>query len=312
MEKGCNVINMSLSNRTEYNKYGDNSKWIDHMSYMHKTHFVCSAGNDGSSVVYSSNMAYNAITVGNCFNTGVIKDTSSYLNDDKLAYKPDIIAPGANAVASPVGNSSSFNIGGTSAASAITCGAVAQFCQASPIFCANPILLKSMLLSSAKSSYNSTIMAPVSDVSNSSIALSHNYGAGLLSVTNAYTSFIDSNNYKTDSFSPHSLSAVHNIKISKVSDTKQKLLRVALVWDKPNTISSDHISNSVISPELDILKLQVITPSGIIYTSDYMYDTKQYVSFKTAEPGTYKVNIIRTGTTNSNQIINYALSYTVQ
>lgn len=312
IEKGCNVINMSLSYKNEYNKYGDISKWIDHMSYMHKTHFVCSAGNYGNSGVYSSNMAYNAIVVGNCFNTGVIKDTSSYISNDKLAYKPDIVAPGANAVAPPVGNSSSFNIGGTSAASAITCGAVAQLCQANPAFCANPTLLKSMLLSSAKSSYGSNTMAPVSDVSNSSIALSHNYGAGLLSVTNAYTSFVDSNNYKTSSLSPHSSLASYNIKISKVSDTRQKLLRVALVWDKPNTINNDHTSNLAVSPELDTFKLQIITPSGIIYTSDYKYDTKQYISFKTNESGTYKINIVRTGTTNSNQIINYALSYTLQ
>lgn len=312
VEKGCNVINMSKSYITEYNSYGDISKWIDHLSVMHKVHFVCSAGNSGSSGIYSSNMGYNAIVVGNCDNTGVIKNSSSYSVSDTLAYKPDIVAPGANAVAPPVGNSGSYSSGGTSAASAIVCGAVAQLCQASPEFCANPALLKSALLGSAKRKYGSTTMSPLSAQLDTSIALSHIYGAGLLSVTNAYTSFIDTKNYKSTTFSPHSLAASFNIRVSNVSSTNPKLLRVALVWDKVNTITNEHLTGSVVSSERDILKLQVTTPSGEVYTSEYFYDTKQYVSFIAAEAGSYKVEIIRTGTTSSNQFINYAFAYTVQ
>lgn len=312
VEKGCNVINMSLSYRTEYNAYGDISKWIDHLSFMHKVHFVCSAGNYGSNGIHSSNMGYNAIVVGNCYNTGEIKSSSSYAVSDTLAYKPDLVAPGANAVAPPVGNSSSFSSGGTSAASAIVCGAVAQLCQASPAFCANPALLKSALLGSAKRKYGSTTMAPLSAHLDTSIALSHIYGAGLLSVTNAYTSFIDTKNYKSTTFSPHSLAASFNIRVSKVSSTKPKLLRVALVWDKVNTVADEHMTGSVVSSELDMLKLKVTTPSGEVYTSEYFYDTKQYVSFIATEAGSYKVEIIRTGTTSSNQFINYAIAYTVQ
>lgn len=312
VEKGCNVINMSLAYITEYNTYGDISKWIDHLSFMHKVHFVCAAGNYGSNGIYSSNMGYNAIVVGNCYNTGEIKSSSSYVVSDTLAYKPDLVAPGANAVAPPVGNSSSFSSGGTSAASAIVCGAVAQLCQASPAFCANPTLLKSALLGSAKRKYGSTTMSPLSAHLDTSIALSHIYGAGLLSVTNAYTSFIDSNNYKSNTFSPHSLLASFNIRVSNVSSTRKKILRIALVWDKVNTVTDEHMTGSVVSSEPDMLKLQVTTPSGEVYTSEYFYDTKQYVSFIATEAGSYKVEIIRTGTTNSNQFINYAFAYTVQ
>lgn len=312
VEKGCNVINMSLAYVTEYNTYGDISKWIDHLSIMHKVNFVCSAGNYGSNGIYSSNMGYNAIVVGNCYNTGEIKSSSSYVVSDTLAYKPDLVAPGANAVAPPVGNSSSFSSGGTSAASAIVCGAVAQLCQASPEFCANPALLKSALLGSAKRKYGSTTMSPLSAHLDTSIALSHIYGAGLLSVTNAYTSFIDTKNYKSTTFSPHSLAASFNIRVSKVSSTKPKLLRVALVWDKVNTVTDEHMTGSVVSSELDILKLKVTTPSGEVYTSEYFYDTKQYVSFIATEAGSYTVDVIRTGTTSSNQFINYAIAYTVQ
>lgn len=312
VEKGCNVINMSLSHITEYNSYGDISKWIDHLSVMHKVHFVCSAGNYGSNGIYSSNMGYNAIVVGNCSNTGEIKSSSSYVVSDTLAYKPDLVAPGANAVAPPVGNSSSYSSGGTSAASAIVCGAVAQLCQASPTFCANPALLKSALLASAKRKYGSTTMSPLSAHLDTSIALSHIYGAGLLSVTNAYTSFIDTKNYRSSTFSPHSLVASFNIRVSNVSSTNQKLLRVALVWDKVNTITNEHMAGAVVSPELDLLKLKVTTPSGEVYTSEYFYDTKQYVSFIATEAGSYTVDIIRTGATSSNQFINYAFAYTVQ
>lgn len=312
VEKGCNVINMSMSYVTEYNSYGDISKWIDHLSFMHKVNFVCSAGNKSASGIYSSNMGYNAIVVGNCLNTGEIASSSSYINSNTAGYKPDIVAPGANAIAPPVGNSENYKGGGTSAASAIVCGAVAQLCQASPVLCANPTLLKSALLSSSKRTYGTITMSPLSDSSNSLIALSHVYGAGLLNVTNAYTSFIDAKNYKKSSFSPHSLAASYNITVSKVSSTRPKVLRVVLVWDKANTIDGQHMAGSVVSPESDAWKLKIKTPSGEVYTSEYLYDTKQCISFIATEAGSYTVEIIRTGTTNSNQIVNYAFSYTLQ
>lgn len=311
IDKGCNVINMSLlfSGGTS-NTYGYISMWFDHIAYMHNVHFVCSAGNYGTEGIAQSNMIYNAIVVGNCYKNGLIKETSSYATGEYDAYKPDVIAPGAN-TNTPAINNPNVTFGGTSAASAIVCGAVAQLCQMSPDLLAKPMLLKSLLLSSSKRIYGDVTMAPLSDSNESSIALSREYGAGLIDVVKAYQTYIDYNRYSYNVFTRYSTSRSCSFNIAEASSSNPKLMRFALTWDKPTTIVCNEPTNGISSPLSDIFYLTVTTPSGEEYVSDCWFDTKQYISFIASESGNYTVSISRVGSTVSGEVSSYGLTCSV-
>lgn len=310
IDKGCNVINMSLilGDGTP-NTYGTISMWFDHIAYMHNVHFICSAGNYGTNGIPQSNMIYNAIVVGNCYNDGLIKETSSYATGEYDAYKPDVIAPGAN-TNTPAINNPNYTGGGTSAASAIVCGAVSQLCQMSSNLLAKPMLLKSLLLSSTKRTYGDITMAPLSDSNEASIALSREYGAGLIDVVKAYQTYVDYNRYSYNVFTPYSTSRSFSFNISDASNSNPKLIRLALTWDKVTTINCND-SLSTIFPLSDTFDLIVTTPGGETYGSTCWFDTKQYISFIASESGNYTVSITRAGSTVSGEVSSYGLTCSV-
>lgn len=307
IDKGCNVINMSMVYITGIsNTYGTLSMWFDYVSYMHNVHFICAAGNYGIDGIPQSNMIYNAIVVGNCYNSGLIKETSSYATGEETPYKPDIVAPGA-CTNTPAINNPNVTFGGTSAASAIVCGAVAQLCQMSPNLLTKPTLLKSLLLSSAQRTYGNVTMAPLYDFEYCDITLSRQYGAGLIDVAKAYQTYINNCNYAYNIFTPNSYSRKHSFTINNTSEAKPKLLRFALTWDKANTLLPDTDD----SPLLDHFDLYVTTPSGEMYTSTCWFDTKQYISFLASEEGEYIVDVVRSENTNSGKVVSYGLTCSV-
>ncbi|MBQ8057137.1 MAG: S8 family serine peptidase, partial [Ruminococcus sp.] len=249
-----------------------------------------------------SNTAYNAIAVGNCDRDGIIALDSSYTSSGNLSYKPDVVAPGVYLVNPILGDQI-----GTSFSAPLVTSAVIQLSQASPILATNPTLMKSLLLSSSSLTQDMLENEPVfSTVSSEAIALSRKYGAGRLNLTKAYETFITKGNYITGSFSNNSTGVVVTRNITKVAN---KTLRFCLTWDKYNTVNGEHDSNNATSPALDNLSLTVVTPSGITYTSNYMYDNKQVITFNATENGEYSIRVYRQGTANSNNNIDYAITY---
>ncbi|MBQ8860471.1 MAG: S8 family serine peptidase [Ruminococcus sp.] len=296
-------MNCSFSGHTfnYFNAYGDIAKWYDHIAIQHNIHFILSSGNEGSLGV-PTNTSYNAIVVGNCNNDGVIASNSSYISEGNVNYKPDIVAPGVD-IRTPFDTDS-----GTLFAAPMVTSAVIQLSQASPILAANPTLMKSLLLSSSTITSSMQSEPMYSVVSSDAIALSRQYGAGRLSLTKAYESFVTKGNYITSSFSSNSTGAIFSRNITRAAN---KTLRFCLTWDKYNTVNGEHTGNNVNSPALDNLSLSVVTPSGITYTSNYLYDNKQVITFEATESGYYSIRVYREGTANSNNAVDYSITYSV-
>ncbi len=291
--------------------YSDAAQWYDYISINRNVHFSLCSGNRQSSKPLQtphSNNAYNAVVVGNCDNNGQICEVegqvdSLYNTESNAAYKPDIVAPGTNIVIPKT-----ENIGGTgtSFSTPMVASAMAQLSQASPVLQTCPTLMKAVLLSSSRIT-DPMSEEPMLSLSNSSnIACSRPYGAGMLSVTNAYTAFVTKGNYVKSSFSPPSGVIIHKKNITK---SIGKTVRICAAWEKALTIGSD---SDVYSSPLDIMTLQVVTPSGATYTSSFAYDNKQIISFVSTENGEYTIKLIRGGTVSSGQITEYAIAWSVQ
>lgn len=134
-----------------------------------------------------------------------------------------------------------------------------------------------------------------------SISLSKQYGAGMLNFSNAYESAYNNSFYYSSELH---ITTQKVVMTRDITIDSNKTLRFALAWDKINTEETSY--------NLDSLSLQITTPSGTKYTSSYLFDNKQMISFNTTESGTYTITILRNYYSSSSQNINYAISYSLQ
>jgi hypothetical protein len=305
VDKGCNVINVSMAiyyNDTDYNIYNDISAWVEHITVEDSVHIVVSSGKYGSNGVYGFNLASNAITVGNCDNSGVLNDSSSYSDLNTLPYKPDLVAPGVN-IQTPAGT-----LTGTSLSAPIVTGAVAQFCQLSAVLRDNPTLMKALLLSGSKRTQY-MIDNNVQSVANTfSIALDHKYGSGILNTINMYVSFNDKSYYSTGVM--HNTESAVTI-TQRLSVPNSKYVRIAVVWDRYCVLtSSKHDEAYAGIVDNDNMFIRVTAPDGTYYDTYSNKDTKALISFPaTSATGNYTIELTRLS--NSTYDINYAVSCSV-
>lgn len=302
--------------------YSDIAKWYDYICENNNIHLALCAGNYRSAVgpfeVVHSNNAYNAVVVGNCDNSGTLYTGNSELEEASLysqgnteSYKPDIVAPGVNIQFHIYPSSvSSLQKSGTSYSTPMVASAMVQLSQKSSVLFSSPTLMKALLLSSSKITSSMSSEPMISTTGSTSIALSHPYGAGMLNVSNAYKAFVDSANYKKGTFSQYSSGVTYTKSVTK---SVGKTIRVCATWDK--VISYTELSDTsytIDDENLDTMKLTVTTPSGTVYTSSYLYDNKQIISFVSTENGTYTFELDRIGSSKSNTTIDYAIAFSVQ
>lgn len=311
LDNGVNVINSSMVFGNDgNNNYGDTAKWIDHIVSQHNVTYVGAAGNSGENGVGSGQMGYNSIAVGCCNNNGTLASYSSYTNTDGKNYKPDLVAPGVNFVLPATRDSSTETpsaSSGTSFSSPMVTGAAAQLCQMSSSLKLNPRLMKAVLLAGTKIT-DSMNEDDVITQSGGNIALSKQYGSGMLNVINSYALYSARKNYSSGSIASTTNTVTKTMNINASSG---KLVRLCAVWDKPNTVSDSHSSGTITSPNIDTFMLKVTAPNGSIYTSYYAYDNKSMVSFISSGSGIYTIQLIRQDTAVNNSI-SYALVASVQ
>ena len=302
LSKGVNVINSSMSFGGDgNNNYGDTAKWIDHIVSTHSVSYVASAGNNGANNISSGQMAYNSIIVGCCDFDGVLSSFSSYNNSATKPYKPDIVAPGVDFVLPSTRDSSTDTPsawGGTSLSAPIVTSAVAQLCEASSVLKYNPILMKAAVLAGAKITGDMKVR----------VILNKQYGAGMVNVLNSYGSIVTKGNYASGTI----LSSTSTVSNSmNINARANQVIRVAAVWEKPNTITGTHSSGTIVSPDIDKFRVQITDPDGNIHGSYFAYDNKNVVSFVANGSGNYTIQLIRRGTTMNNGI-RYGIAASVQ
>ena len=291
--QGCSVINMSRSIGSDgYSKYGDTAKWLDDFIVKYNINVVASAGNSSNTGVTSGKMSYNAIVVGSCDSNGKLAQKSSYSNSNTKAFKPDITAYGVNVNVPTV----PYGASGTSYAAPMVTGLVAQMCQLSSDLRANPTLMKAVVINSSRRKDILNSDDYLSKIGSSSYPVNHKYGIGVMFAPDAYI-MVDHYNY----FNVGKMNSDENVveleqKISAMKNNK--LVRIVL-----------NVKNNYPTLPLETIKLQVTSPSGDTYISQYKYDTKQVVSIKPGTSGIYKIKLVRLNGTNYN--LDYALSYNV-
>lgn len=321
VEAGVNVINASCSNlktNEAPGTYGDSSKWIDHLIYSHNVSVCMSSGNQKD--MLQGTMAYNAITVGNIndnktldlsddkrayeYINGVLYQ-SAYSENATLAYKPDIMAPGATAGTSFNPMPGDIHNGGTSFAAPIVTGAAAQICSMYSYFKTKPALIKSALLAGAAKTQEMENYDNDSDPANNVDSISGSWrpafdrmnGAGMVDVLTSAALLYDSCYLYFPNFG-----GTNNPLTQEIDVEKGSRLKICLSWLKKNTVSGSHDTNPVDDADKDTFIIELFDPQGELrYTSWYRNDTKEYIAFTPSQSGTYtirvrKTNLLQTGT----------------
>lgn len=315
-----NINILSISNGLSSfpaDTYGYWSEYIDYIVYNYNITVCIAAGNTGMSIdgVPGCAMAYNTITVGNLDdkNTLTYSDdetavTSCYVSSDMVPYKPDLCAPGAR-VATPIfPERTNSSDGGTSSATPVVSGICAMLMQSDPSLVARPMLMKSILMSSANRIPN---MDSITSTSTTIVpALSRRYGAGLVDATRAFT-IADRENWDyiplvtaDQSQNPY----VVNVVVSQDYINSSKKIAACLCWTQK--VLSTSLGYSTV---YDVYHhdLGVYDPNGnLIAYSDYRSDRKQFVYFQPNVAGTYQIKVYKTGIAQAGVLtaISYDLS----
>jgi len=320
--QGVNVINISMSlSLNPYasdtqNQYNDLSKWLDHVSYQDNVTIVMSAGNAGSSGIWSGNMGYNVITVGAYadWNTPTISDdelrsdsgyNSANTSNCVSTYKPDIIAPG-NEIHIPISNSS-FN--GTSAATPFVTGSIALLMEIDPYLKTRPDLVKALIMVGADTEKFITMSSPNTSTPTES-ALSRRYGAGALNVQNSLSCLSTTSYPKYFVGQDSTLQTTKTVNVPYGTD----LLRVALCYSKCNYYSdgashTSSLNNSFMQISLPTVSLKVTAPDGTYWYCKSEGNNVQMLSMDVSDcpKGTYTITIFRSGPPTGNTYYSIAV-----
>lgn len=306
LDAGVNIINASYSLIGDtWGEYGDSSRWVDHVIWEHNVSVCIGSGNNRN--VISGAMAYNAITVGNIDDQKTLNLSddkrydkwysgihyqSAYSDSTSFACKPDIMAPGARA-GTPVNpmQSTKDDYGGTSYAAPIVVGILVQLLEMKPVYKALPVALKTALLAGAVKTQEmidcDEDVDPDNDIDSvkygDRIALDRKNGAGMVNVLQAAEILESGQLFYHPNFGG-------NTKIIQVQFSAHggDRLQICLNWLKPSIITGPHITTDALDIVQEHLRLSVYNSNGtLLYSSDLLSDTKQYIAFTPAKADTY-------------------------
>ena len=276
---GVNIINISLVflNRTTYT-YIDRD--LDRFIYNTGITCVVAAGNnaagygDKTNYISSPGYALNCITVGNLDTKKSgsaeritkpyeINESSSWEEPYYLPNKPDVCAPGTwiRAVKSKTGTnnfyyeSSGYEPTGTSFATPIVTGVVAQMMQEHSAKIGNPIAVKAKIMNTA----NPSAVSTVSNGTQGNFNIFEKSGAGLVDAAKAMTGsgyMYAWNHYDTQS------DYVTRITITVPAN---KTLRTTLAFNNRNTDAI--ITNSSQFYDMDLRIVDAATGNDLVYST---------------------------------------------
>ena len=321
LSQGVHVINFSGGGEASAPyTYGSEEKWIDHIAFNHNVHFVQSAGNNNGYIGHPA-MAYNIITVGaiNDMNTTSYADDeryyfgstngSSYLEDDSLTNKPDLVAPGVF-----IDSATSSDISyGTSLSAPHVTAVVAQLCQREPELKLLQDTVKAILTASVS---HSPIRYNTMDGDAMQNQVNDNYdkcGAGVVNAKSAFSTVIHSR-YASGSFAANSGNGIQVKYTFEVTNVNRNV-RVSLSWLKCSVFAEgeDHGSENLTTGSLADLNLYIYDSEGkVVYQSKDVESNKkgvntEIVEFKPTRTGTHRIYVRQS--TQSNKRVYYGVAW---
>ncbi len=319
IDAGVNVICASVAMGSGNSDYDYNARFLDYIISNSNVTICIATGNTANlGVTHNGAMAYNVIASGNIddnntltYNDDIISYDCMYSSSPSTAYKPDLSAPGARAGTYSYPSCTTGGWGGTCAATAINSGVCALLMQASPILKANPMLLKSILMTTATNLPNMTDL--YSSSSSIEPALLRNYGAGMVNATDAYLEF-DHNQYMYSDTANNEYN--YTIQVKQKDINKNRDIFISLCWlqdvDKVSGQNYYNNTNYTIN-ESEIHTLELYDQYNIkVAASCFTYDKKQFIRYKPVSPGYYTVKVKRNTTISTTVFPMLASSYIIK
>ena len=316
-DENINILNLSLSfstNTTATADYYDFiAQYLDYIVYSQNIVVCISSGNyRGVYGVHNGAMSYNSIVVGNLddkltlsLDDDELDPTSLYSLREDVAIKPDLSAPGDK-----VGTNLliASDEGGTSSACAVTSGICALLMDANPQLIGKPMLVKSILLTSAKRLPNMDSVESTSDYFRP--AISREYGAGMIDAMQAYNIATGTNKwfyYSNPAITNSNESYGPNITITQNEIIRDKKLIVSFCWNQ----NVNYVNSNTQVLQDYCHAIEIYDPNGTrVAYSVTPYDTKEFIYYTPTVPGTYQIRVIKLGNNNDGGAIG-ALSYRI-
>ncbi len=300
IDVGVNIISASIYWEWAVfnNGYDYVSRYVDYVVSNANVTLCFAAGNiengNPRNKLCSAPYSFNVIAVGNIDDKGTQTKSDdersasslyNYLSTD--TYKPDICAPGSKVSTYVAPNVTG---GGTSAACPVVAGVCALLMEAFPELKTDPMLLKSLLMASARE------LASMTDIYSSATsvepALTRECGPGMIDAYRAYSTYLEGN--YTSRGMPYIININHTASVSDRDILNEKDMYISLNWLQWNTVNGENWTNENNYNVLNglHLTLSLYDPDGdLVAVSDYQYDRKQFIRYKPLVAGEYRVKI---------------------
>jgi len=270
------VINRSNGGNYTINYSTTDRDW-DNFSYNNLIAIFNAAGNEGGSTntIISPAKGINVVAVGNYNDaTSAISSSSSYLDPEINAAKPELSAPGTNI------DAGGFTMSGTSMASPHAAAMAADLMSKYTFYRHRPHVVNAVMIGGATDAITGgTDKVGSGGVDFLSTAYNgwHYYYQG----GNAAFSTFDSGDGTTDGYI-----------VKKVTISSGSKVRVAIAWQNRGDYTYDHRGDAhPIGQDLD---LSVYGPTGAYVGGSASWDNPyEVVSFTPAASGTYTIKVKR-------------------
>ena len=310
-EQGASVINMSIWETDD--PYSAKERILDQFVRNTWVTVVVSAGNyQESNRIKSPGHAYNAITVGNAETVSddgymltvpySMNETSSWRDGERLASKPDIVAPGTN-IGVVTTDGEVERVTGTSFAAPIVTGIVAQMLEAGNAWIYHiPETVKAALLATA----DPTLVADPSDAAcNGTAFVRDKSGAGMVDAA-AATAFM--RNEADQAFItflddlPQPVTLRYTVEL-QAGDS----LRCAMTCE--NVMTDPSLDTNIVNPDL-VLR----SPDGDeVVASRSPYNNMEVIEYTVTQAGAYTIEVsFVSGTYLSERLLYVGTAYTVE
>ena len=320
VDYGVDIINISSGFDTNNANYTFIDRFIDKEINENKVAAVISAGNSGNYIT-SPGKSYNAIVVG-AINTKYehynsmlpapysIATYSSYNENNHLANKPDVVAPGSYLKLPSSSNSTHiiYNHFGTSYAAAITTGLLAQVMEADSYAIGQPNGARCYLMCGAS---NSCITGINVDCG----ALCKESGAGLVNAVNSVGyNYLHGNDFYALYSGGYQNNNNNTYKTRMVVDLDEgDTIRIALSFMNLGYSTTTAYNNNGICDNID---LKIVSSSDSDYYAEACStrNNAEVLEFTAYESGTYYIQSRLTSSQYQNNGYNnlqYWISYRI-